>query len=200
MCTAPLFIQRLWFWQEIASWGPGVPAGTGATAGRAQWRGTSPAEGWLTCSAALLPPKCRSERNLEGFAGAACCFLRCLAAREPVIKTMGLGISLLLKSSSPAMQRVPFLGAAHARQLRSAARAACSWGHELLHICSLALMWGERAVDKAAHTKQRAGTSQDTERQLLWLHPSKTGACLPIKGERGISRRSSSPCVHYREG
>ena len=121
-------------------------------------RGTSPAEGWLICSAALLPQPCkhRSERNLEGFAGAACCFPRCLAAREPVIKTTGLGISPLLKSSSPAMQRVPFLGAAHAHQLRSAARAACSQGHGRLNICSLALTWGERAVDKTAHTKRQA--------------------------------------------
>lgn len=52
------------------------------------------------------------------------------------------------------MQRVLCLGDAHTHQLRSAARAACSQGGGLLNICSLALIWGGRAVDIPAHTKQ----------------------------------------------
>jgi len=157
----------------------------------------------LTRSSFLRPqgaplPSCPSHtNNPEGFVGAARCFPCCLAARELVIekKKGGSGISLLLKSLSPAMQRVPFVGAGHTCRLRSAARTACSRGHGLLNTRSLALRWGKRVADRAAHTEQRAGTSQSTEGQLLCLQPSKTRTGLPIKGERSISRRCS-----YREG
>lgn len=78
ICTAPVFIHRLRFWQEIDSWGPGVPASRGVTAGRAHGEAPAVPRSWLACSAALLPQprKHRSERNLEGFAGAARCFRR----------------------------------------------------------------------------------------------------------------------------
>lgn len=208
ICTAPLFIWgimilarnsflRPWgvcwhrghCWHRSHCWHRGHCR-------QGPWKGTSPPEGG--CPAPL--PSCPGHMSQKpGAFCRSCPLLSLLLGSEGTsYKHSRVRISLLLTPSSPATQRVPFLGAAHARQLRSAARAACSGGHGLFNTCSLALMWGERAVDKAAHTAQGRHESGHGRAASL-TSVIKTRGLLPLKGDRGNSWRSTLPCACYRE-
>lgn len=175
-----------------------MPAGMGVTAGRVHRETPAPLRGGCPVPLLLpLPRKHRSKRNLEGFAGVAHCFPCCLPVREWVIKAMELGISLLLASLSPAKRRVPFLGAAHAPQLRS---AACSWGHRPLNVSSLGRKGSRNSHTRNrewARVRTRRGSSSDFSHQKLGLtRPSKARRAPP--GDAGypasVTERVSRPC------
>lgn len=114
-------------------------------------RGTSPTKGQLPSSPAPATSARKREKS-KGFCKSCCC----LAVREPLIKTTGLRISLLLKLSSPATQKLLFLGDAHVGQLGITARAAPR-GHGHLNMCSLG---GKGSSQGCTHkTEQARGAS-----------------------------------------
>lgn len=165
----------------------------GGHCGQGPRRGTSRAEvvaGLLRC-----PPAPATQTQKREKPGGFC---RSCPLLSPVVKTTGLGISQLLKWSSPAMQRMPHLGAAHACQLRSAARAACSQGHGLLNRCSLALTWWRRAVDKAVGTKQSRHEPGHEEASPLTSAIKNGGSHAHQRREGHLQEIQFTPCLLQR--